>query len=290
VTRIYSIVATLALCLAAAASAYAAADKISVLIIDGQNNHDWKGTTPPIKDMLLKTGRFNVDVLTSPPANAPKAAWDSFRPDFAKYQVVLSNYNGKPWPDEVSKAFEKFMTDGGGLVVYHAANNAFLPWTEWTKMVGLLWADPNFGDRITVDDAGKTVRTPKGQGPGAGHGPQHPYEVLVRDPDHAITKGLPQKWTHAKDELYHGQRGPGLNMHILLTAFSDPKQGGTGAHEPMAWTIPCGKGRVFVNLLGHDASSVSDPGCAALMIRGAEWAATGQVTIAPPNDIQKPAR
>ncbi|MCX5685619.1 MAG: ThuA domain-containing protein, partial [Planctomycetota bacterium] len=181
-----------------------AADKIAVLIIDGQNNHNWKATTPPIKDMLEKTGKFTVDVLTSPPKLDPKKnpsdeekkavadGWAKFRPDFSKYQVVFSNYNGESWPAEVNAAFEKYMTNGGGLVVFHAANNAFEKWDEWNKMVGLAWQGPGFGDRITVDDAGNVVRTPKGEGPGAGHGPQHPYLVLLRDQKHAITRGIPE--------------------------------------------------------------------------------------------------
>jgi type 1 glutamine amidotransferase len=263
----------------------AEAAKINVLLIDGQNNHDWKATTPVIKEMLEKTGRFNVEVLTSPPKGAPAEQWAAFKPDFSKYGVVFSNYNGQPWPEEVNKAFEKYMENGGGLVVYHAANNAFTKWEAWTKGVGLLWQKAGDGDRVVLDDSGKVVRTPKGEGPGAGHGPQHPYECVVRDPEHPVTKGLPAKFMHVKDELYQGQRGPAENMYILVTAWADPAKKGTGAHEPLAWTVPWGKGRVFVNLLGHDGTSVADPACTALMVRGTEWAATGAVTIPPPADL-----
>jgi len=261
------------------------AEKISVLIIDGQNNHDWKATTPPIKEMLEKTGRFNVEVLTSPPKGAPAEQWAGFKPDFSKYGVVFSNYNGQSWPEEVNKAFEKYMENGGGLVVYHAANNAFTKWEAWTKMVALLWQGPATGDRLYMDDAGKVVRQKKGEGPGAGHGPQWAYTLQVRDKDHPITKGLPEKWVHAKDELYQAMRGPAENVHILVTAWADPAKRGTGGHEPMAFTVTYGKGRVFVNLLGHDAAKVVHPGCAALMERGTEWAATGAVTIPPPADL-----
>ena len=281
--------------LAAAAAGAAPAGKINVLVIDGQNNHNWKATTPPIKDMLEKTGKFTVEVLTSPPnlpkeaddaaKTANKEAWAKFRPDFAKYGVVFSNYNGQSWPDEVKAAFEKYMENGGGLVVFHAANNAFSDWAAWNKMIGLGWRDNKFGDRITLDDSGKVIRTPKGEGPGAGHGPQWPYEVIVRDKDNPITKGMPGKWTHAQDELYQGQRGPALDMTVLVSAYAPKDKGGNDAHEPMVWTIPFGKGRVFVNLLGHDEKSVVHPGCAALMIRGTEWAATGKVTIPVPVDL-----
>jgi trehalose utilization protein len=260
-----------------------AADKIAVLIIDGQNNHKWKDTTPPIKEMLEKSGKFTVDVLTSPPKGAPKDAWAKFKPDFTKYQVVFSNYNGEPWPDDVNVAFEKFMAGGGGVVVYHAANNSFVKWDAWSKMCGLLWQPAAGGERVTVDDSGKVVRTPRGEGIGAGHGPQWAYECIVRDKEHPITQGLPEKLMHVKDELYQGQRGPAENMHILVTAFAKMERKGSGTNEPMVFTVTYGKGRVFVNLLGHDEkSTVADPTCAILTLRGTEWAATGKVTIPVP--------
>ena len=266
-----------------------AAEKINVLIIDGQNNHKWQETTPPIKEMLLKTEKFNVDVLTSPGAKDPKEAWEKFRPDFSKYKVVLSNYTGTVWPDEVNKAFEKYVEEGGGLVVYHAAVFAFPKWEAWNKMIGMGWRDAAFGDRISVDDTGKVVRTPKGEGPKSGHGPAHAFEMTVRDKDHPVMKLLPEKWTHVKDELYHGMRGPAQDLHILATAFSAKEGGGTGTHAPLVWTVPCGKGRVQVCLLGHDVPAVSAPDAAVILCRSAEWAATGAVTIPAPKDLSAPA-
>ena len=294
--RYFAMVAALT-ALAAIAAPAAGQAKVSVLIIDGQNNHGWAATTPVIKEMLEKTGRFTVDVLTSPPKLDPKKspsdeekkaaadAWARFKPDFSKYKVVFSNYNGQAWPADVNTALEKYMADGGGLVIFHAANNAFTNWPEWTKMVGLLWQGNATGDRLSMDDSGKVVRTPKGEGPGAGHGPQWAYEVRVRDAEHPITRGLPPTWRHAKDELYQGMRGPAENVHILVTALASPEYKGTGTNEPMVFTVTCGKGRVFVNLLGHDATSVAHPGCAALTVRGTEWAATGAVTIPAPAEI-----
>src|SRR5881397_1387484 len=123
------------------ASPSSAADKLRVLIIDGQNNHNWAAMTPPMKATLEKTGRFTVDVATTPDSKAPKQAWDQFRPDFSEYDVVLSNYNGQSWPDDVNKALEKYVSGGGGLVIIHAANNAFAGWPEWNKMIGLGWRD-----------------------------------------------------------------------------------------------------------------------------------------------------
>jgi hypothetical protein len=41
-----------------------AAEKIKVLLIDGQNNHDWKSTSPLIKAILENTNLFTVTVST----------------------------------------------------------------------------------------------------------------------------------------------------------------------------------------------------------------------------------
>lgn len=284
----------LALLLALALMAPAqAADKLKVLLIDGQNNHKWAATTPVIKANLEKTGRFTVDVVTSPVkaakgAKPDAAAWAAFKPEFAKYDAVFSNYNGDEWPAEAQKALEQYMANGGGLVIFHAANNAFPKWDEWNKMIGLNWMPNTFGDGIKIVD-GKMVRIPKGEGAGAGHGPQHPYTCELVVKDHPITAGMPAKWTHVSDELYHGQRGPALNMTVLVSAFDDPAttQGkGTGNNEPMVYTVSYGKGRVFVDLLGHDVPQTEAPDNQALLARGTEWAATDKVTLPIPEDFK----
>ena len=269
-----------------------AADKIDVLIVDGQNNHDFVRTTPYLKKVLENTGRFNVFVATTPPRGAEAGAWKGFRPQFSDYDVVLSNYNGETWPEHARTAYEEFVLNGGGVMNVHAANNPFPDWPVWNDMVGLGWRDNKFGDRITVDADGKQVRIAKGEGPGAGHGKQHAYTVITRDREHPIMKGLPHEWMHPQDELYHGQRGPGNNMNILATAFSSKESGGTGDHEPMVWWIPAGKGRVVTTVLGHVGGNQDQEswpmrcaGFQAIVTRGTEWAATGEVTIDLPKEL-----
>jgi len=272
---------TIVACLIVCASAIAA-EPVRVLIVDGQNNHNWKGTTPILKDFLVKSGRFTVDVVTTPPGGQPKSAWESFRPKFSDYGAVLSNYNGELWPEPVQKDLETYVSGGGGLVIVHAANNAFPEWSEFNKMIGLGWRGADYGARVTVDGQGKVITIPKGQGPGAGHGAQHDFAIVVRDREHPVMKGIPAEWMHVKDELYHGQRGPGADMHILATAFSDKKTGGTDANEPMVWWIPYGKGKVFTTVMGHAEYSMKCVGFQTIVDRGTEWVATGHVTIPIP--------
>jgi type 1 glutamine amidotransferase len=262
--------------------------KIRVILIDGQNNHNWRATTPVLKKALEDTGRFTVDV-SSFQKKDEKAQWPDavpFPPDLSKYDVLVSNYNGSPWPDTFNKALESALKEGHiDLVIVHAANNSFPGWPEYNEMIGMGWRAATFGDRLVVDEQGKEKRVEKGKGPGSSHGPRHEFKVTIRDGEHPVTKGMPPEWMHAIDELYHGMRGPVHHVHLLATAFSDKGKGGTGEHEPMIWTVDYGKGRVFHTPMGHDVDAIRCVGFQAVLQRGTEWAATGKVTIPLPKDF-----
>jgi type 1 glutamine amidotransferase len=262
--------------------------KLRVILIDGQNNHDWRATTPLLKKELENAGLFTVDVSSNLKRGDKPGMVETvpFPPDLGKYDVLVSNYNGAPWPAAFQKELQERLEAGKiGLVIVHAANNSFDKWPEYNQMIGMGWRNNKFGDRLILDADGKEVRVPKGEGPGAGHGPRHAFLVTVRDPEHPITRGMPREWLHAKDELYHGMRGPIEHVHLLATAFSDKKMGGTGAHEPMIWTVTYGKGRVFHTPMGHDLEGMRCLGFVGTLQRGTEWAATGKVSLPLPNDF-----
>jgi type 1 glutamine amidotransferase len=255
--------------------------KIRVILIDGQNNHDWRSTTPILRTALLSSDRFTVDVSSNLKGADKPGHVDTvpFPPDLSKYDVLVSNYNGDAWPEEFRKSLDERLKAGQiGLVIVHAANNAFENWPEWNLMIGMGWRGAGFGDRLIVDKDGKEVRVEKGKGPGAGHGARDPFVVKIRDAEHPITKGMPAEWLHAPDELYHGMRGPIKDVHLLATAFSKP----TGENEPMIWTVAYGKGRVFHTPMGHDTEGVRCVGFQTVLQRGTEWAATDKVTIPIP--------
>lgn len=259
-----------------ASSSFAAdAGKIVALIIDGQNNHAWQITTPVLKHALESCGVFSVVVSTTPPKGAPADAWAAWKPKFSDYGVVVSNYNGEPWPEPVRKDFDAYVSGGGGFVSVHAANNSFPDWKEYNQMIGVGgWGGRNekSGPWLYVVD-GKLYRDTTA-GPGGAHGPQHEFVVTIHKPDHPITRGLPKKWLHTQDELYSRLRGPAENIEVLSSATSDL----SGKEEPNLMTLAYGKGRVFHTTLGHADYSMLCRGFYETLQRGAEWAATGDCT------------
>jgi type 1 glutamine amidotransferase len=256
--------------------------RIKALIVNGQMNasHDDKESTPILKNILEVTGIFNVEVATTP---AKGGDMTTFKPQFSDYDVVVIDYDGDEWPDETKTGFVDYVQKGGGVVIVHSSDNAFPNWPEYNEMIGLGgWNGRN-------ENAGSYVYWEKGEivrndtvGSAGHHGEQVPVVVETRDLEHPIMKGLPTSWMHAPDELYGNLRGPGKNMDILATAFSNTKTGGTGKNEPVLITISYGEGRIFHTVLGHingngPHEQMQCAGFITTLQRGAEWAATGEV-------------
>jgi type 1 glutamine amidotransferase len=269
-----------------------AKDPIKVLIVTGQNNaHSIHASSVIMQKYLNESGLFVTDIAVSPKKGENMS---NFKPNFSAYKVVVLDYDGDPWPDATNAAFLDFVKKGGGVVVYHAADNPFRNWKEYNEIIGLGgWGgrDETDGPYVYFKD-GKEVRD-NSPGRGGSHGRQHEYVIDVRDKKHPITKGLPASWPHAKDELYDRLRGPALNMTILATAFSDQSTGGSGRDEPVLMTIKWGKGRIFHTVLGHIGGnetthpSVESASFKVTLLRGTEWAATGKVTQKVPSNFPK---
>jgi uncharacterized protein len=262
------------------------------LIITGQNNHNWQASSPLLKQILDETGLFSSEIMITPPKGGDMKTFD---PDFSKYKLVVIDYNGDSWSAKTDTAFVEYVRNGGGVVIYHAADNSFPGWKEYNEMCGLGgWGDRNQKDGPYVYYKNNQLITDTSAGIGGSHGKRREFLVRTRITDHPVTKGLPVAWLHASDELYSQLRGPAKNMQILATAFADSAMGGgTMRDEPILMTITYGKGRIFHTTLGHaDEGGGPSMHCAGFITtlqRGAEWAVTGEVTQKVPWDFPSAA-
>ena len=242
--------ALLLLAFAALPNAYA--QTTDVLLLTGANNHDWEYTSAFMANVLRESGRFDVTVATDPAA--------ALTGDLSGVDVFLLDYNGPRWGSDAETAFLEAVRGGTGVVVVHAANNAFPGWTEYEQLVGLLWRE------------------------GTGHGRFHAFDLEVTDRAHPVTALLPSFTAHP-DELYHRLANPqGVPNRVLASAYSDPATGGTGEHEPMIVARSFGQGRVLHTPLGHvwrgvEATHASwdDRQLQNLLVRAVDWAADGVV-------------
>ena len=270
------------------------ARQIKVLIIDGVNNHDWKNTTKANKATLEATGRFKVDVSTSPSRRAPKEEWDAWRPNFSDYQVVVSNFNSGErtiWSEKMKSDFEKFVREGGGFVPMHAADNSSGDWKEYNEMIGMGgWGGREAGKSgylLRLID-GKWQPSSPNEGLSGEHADMREFLVIHDQPSHPILKGLPTEWMHATDELYCALRGPAKNVEVLAHSYSLL----TKENEPQLMIITYGRGKIFHIAMGHYnnkyapfGEAVHCVGYQTVLARGTEYVATGKVTIGIPSSF-----
>lgn len=262
---------------------------IKALVVSGQNNHNWQVSHKVLKLILDNSGMFQTDIVLTP---AKGGDMNEFNPEFDKYDVVVLDYNGDRWSAETDSAFLQYVRNGGGVVVYHAADNAFADWDEFNRIIALGgWEGRNekHGPYCYWENGGLVLdETP---GHGGSHGQQREYAMHCRNAVHPITKGLPDNWMHGKDEMYDSMRGPANIKDLLYSGKAEKETGGSGKEEPLVFTVDYGKARIFHIMLGHCGPTAEDnpamqcAGFQTLLLRGAEWAATGEVTQSLPADF-----
>ncbi len=231
--------------------------KLRVVILTGANNHDWAATTPVLKKIFDDSSRFTVQQVIDNPARCTEQT-------FAACDVVVSNWSAYPnmtghqWGAEAEKAFTGFIRRGGGFVVFHAASATCHDWPEFQQLVAFTW---------------KLDHT--------AHGAYHSFKVAMTDRSHPITRDMRDFWT--MDELWHRTaRVADTPYAVLAEVFSEPDFGGSGRPEPVLIATQLDRGRGVNLTLGHDAHAMRNVGWQTLMLRSAEWAATGNVTIPIP--------
>lgn len=236
-----------------------APQRFRALILTGSSDlpyHDWRVTTPHLRGLLEKTGRFEVTV-------SEQVAGLGAR-DLAGYDALVLNYNGPRWGEQTERAVEDFVRAGKGMVAVHGVSYGVFFGQEFQER---RWRRSSRGDpgwRAYAEMLGATWEPEN-----IGHGKRHVFTVRWVDREHLVSQGLEETFL-ADDELYH-RMDLRPNARVLAAAFSDPATGGTGRGEPVIWAVPFGQGRVIHITLGHDVAAMSRPGFVTALVRAAEW-------------------
>ena len=264
-------------------------ESISVLIVDGFSNHDWKQTTAVTKWILEGSDLFQVEVSTVPSDSTARMDW---LPSFDSYDVVIQNTNNIhnksiKWPVDAEIALENYVKNGGGLYILHSANNAFSHWKEYDEMIGLGWRPQDTGTSLEIDSNGNILRYGPGEGKGTGHGDR--FNALVQILNrHPINEGYPDAWQTVNTEVYYFPRGDAKNLEVLSYAYDSTS---TQKMWPVEWVVEYGKGKVYNSSLGHLWQGETYPpayqcaGYQTTVVRVTEWLATGKVIFPVPSDF-----
>lgn len=222
------------------------------LIITGQSNHDWKVSSEAIKQILDETGMFSSTIMTTPQKGEDMS---DFNPDFLKYNLVVLDYEGDIWPEAINAALTDYVKQGGGLLMYNSKS------------------DPG---GIVVPDSVILLK-------------RQDFAISNEISDHPVTNGLPARWLHPADVIVQGMKPAGEDSQVLAAAYIGNEFRGPRQREPVMIARNLGEGRIFTTLLGTpDDNENTALHCAGFIVtlqRGAEWAATGEVTQEVPFDF-----
>lgn len=218
---------------------------IKALLITGDDvgAHPWREMSETTREILVKSGRFDVKVCEDPHILESETALKAYD------VIVFTIYSRrvKMLPGQAQENLLNFVKGGKGFFVQHLASASFPAWEEFGKLCGRHWVMGT-----------------------SGHGPRSVFRSNIVDNEHPITRGLSDFDTD--DELYAKLQGTG-EIHVLVSADSD----WSNKTEPLVFTKMYGKGRVVHNAYGHDRKALMTPNVQKIIARGVEWAATGKV-------------
>jgi len=259
--RVLSVIRyTVLILLSGALSGYQSASSkernIRVLILNGSNNHEWKQTGSVLQSIFQSYEGFQSKITNRPDT----LTFQSLK----QFDVLVSNWNSWPenelrWSETAEEGLLKFIHQGGGLVTFHASSSAFYRWEQFREITTASWEE------------------------GTHHGKLSPVRLEVLSGDHPITRGLSDFFIF--DELWIDARSNKKYTTLAYASNADQKED-SAEKQAAVMVADYGHGRIFHTILGHDARSMRNTGFQSLMVRGTEWAATGQVSSAIPQEMK----
>jgi type 1 glutamine amidotransferase len=237
--------------------------------------------SPMLAELLTSTGRFDVRITEEFRGAGPET--------LEPYDLVVLNYFGRfePWGREpeirwgrrAEQALYDHVAAGKGCVVYHASLQMGEDWDDdFERMAGGVMRQ-HCSRRAPIPD----------------------FRLHVTEPNHPVTEGMPEFIPHYDDDLYVNlEWAADSRVEVLVKGWDNPLRytqvpaewdalPGMGKEHALVWVNRFGEGRVFSTGLGHGPEAASHPSFRGLFVRGAEWAATGKVSLPLPEGFGEPA-
>lgn len=290
--------------------------RLRALIVTGNDHfhHRWRAASARFREILEERPYFDVRVT--------EAFEGATAATLASFDVVLLNYFGadapagqeRRWGEETERALFDYVRNGGGLVVLHGSFWMGATWDSHAEELLELFGGAM---RSTSRRApGEAVEIHLTQ-------PDHPitrgltvdfvspvddkYVNIAVPPDNDITvlADIADPAEAYLDGAYYAMNAmPGPKIYDIESARALP---GADQRHPVSWTKAYGDGRVFALAFGHVGASTIGaahrgraegrdigptmdiatrlPQYKTMLVRGTEWAATGQVREDPPDEV-----
>lgn len=224
---------TVSACARSAAVTAGTPPPVRVLIVGGDQHHDFARWFDQATSATLAAAGAEVNYTEEPSeilAALPRID-------------VLYLTNNQPLPGaELRDAIFAFVGAGNGLLIGHAA--AWYSWSDW----------PAYNRRLVGGGA-------------RSHLDYGDFEVTVTDPTHPIMQGVPPRF-RIRDELYRFEKDPeGPPIHVLATG----RDAATGSEYAVAWTVGAGQERIFVHTLGHDGEAHNHAAYRTMLQNALHW-------------------
>lgn len=162
----------------------------------------------------------------------------------APFDLLIADWLGFDLGPSTLKAIESRVASGRGLLITHHGLASLAGSEPLTRFLGLKVAASAPASFQVLDLA------------------------IAASSRHPIVQSLPAAWTTGDHPIIGLTAEQGFE--VLAT---------TGAGRPVILAGARGSGRIFATALGHDVGAMQEAAFIATFLRGAEWAASGRVTL-----------
>lgn len=181
-----------------------------------------------MKDFGQATGLFTVDC-------SQNAKEDFTKDNLQNYDIVMFYTTGKlPIAEaDLDYFFNDWLKqEGHGFIGFHSALDTYKDYEPYRDMVGGTFNGHPWG-------AGNTVT------------------ITVHEPGHPTMKPFGEEF-QIRDEIYQYNHWKPEKVRVLMSLNMAKCKPSKPYHVPVAWVKEYGKGRVYVNNLGHNPSTWQD--------------------------------